>query len=622
LLLLAAAMAISAAILVVLGSKVTFVLDDWTYILYRRDFSADAFLMPANEHLVGGAVATWKLLLESVGISSTTPYRVVSTAMFLLGNWFLFVWIRRRLGAWPALFATVPMLFIGAAYEDLFWFSSITFLGSLTCGLGMLVALDRRDRTGDLLALAWLLGTMLFSSLWIPFALGVAVDIFLRRGERDWRRRAYVVVVPAVLWALWWLGWGHEAEGSISLHNIAATPIFVLDSFAAALAALFGLATPVSEGMPSPSGLDWGRPLAVGLGGLALWRAYKIERIPRSLWVVLAIGLSFWVLGGFAVKEGRVPWASRYQLPGATFVLLVAAELLRGVRLDRRLLAPALVVVGAAVASNGLFMNEAANSYKHSTEIVRADLTAMEIARETVDPSFFLEEEFADTGFAHIDAGSYFSAVDEFGSPAYTIEELRESSAEARFAADKVLLNALRVAPETAPPSAISAAQAAPASPDSAGVAAVPADGCVAVPGGAESPLLSLPPGGAVVGAGDVAVSDIKMRRFASGSDSPLKFPVDPDPGRPLDRALEDAARRRRGDRLRARTLTSAGFLSPRSPSSARRSGRTSPAGSPRSRSAAASPGSRPRNRRRRKPTSGGRRCGSRRSAPTAARDR
>ena len=534
LLLLAVAMAISAAILVVLGSKVTFVLDDWTYILYRRDFSADAFLMPANEHLVGGAVATWKLLLNGFGIGSIVPFRVVSTAMFLLGNWFLFVWIRRRLGAWPALFATVPMLFLGAAYEDLFWFASITFLGSLTCGLGMLVALDRRDRTGDLLALAWLIGTMLFSSLWIPFALGAAVDILLRRDERDWRRRAYVVVVPAVLWALWWLGWGHEAEGSISLHNIAATPIFVLDSFAAAVAALFGLATPV-EGMAAPSGLDWGRPLAVALGGLALWRAYRIERIPRSLWVVLAIGLSFWILGGFAVKEGRVPWASRYQLPGATFVLLAAAELLRGVRLDRRLLVPAIVVVLGATASSGLFLHEAYKSYARSTEVVRADLTAMEIARDTVDPSFFLDEEFADTGFAYIDAGSYFSAVDEFGSPAYTIEELQGSSEEARFAADKVLLNALRVAPESAPPAAIPDPGDIPlATADAEGIADVPAGGCVAVPGGADTPLLGLPTGGVVVGAGDQPVTNIQMRRFATGRVFPVDFQTGVGPGEAL----------------------------------------------------------------------------------------
>lgn len=523
-LLLAAAMAASGVLLVVLGSKLTFFLDDWTYILYRRDFSADAFLMPANEHLVGGAVATWKLLLEGAGMSSVVPFRIVSTAMFLLGNWFLFTWIKRRLGSWPALFATVPVLFLGAAFEDLLWFSSITFLGSLTCGLGMLVALDRRDRLGDGLACAWLVGTMLFSSLWVPFAAGAALDILLRRDERDWRHRAFVILVPAVLYVLWWLGWGHEAESSISLHNIAATPLFVLDSFGAAIAALLGLATP-TEGMASPAGLDWGRPLAVALGGLALWRAYRLERIPRSFWVVLAIGLSFWILGGFDVKPGRVPWASRYQLPGAVFILLVAAELLRGVKLSRRLLGPAVVVVAAAVASNGLFLHEAYKNYVSTTELIRADLTAMEIARETVDPSFFLDEEFADTGFAYIDAGSYFSAVDEFGSPAYTIDELQASPEPARFAADKVLLNALRVTLEPASAASIPAPDAeAPATPNAAGVVDVPAAGCVTGPSGRDAPLLSLPPGGVIVRAGAQPVTDIQMRRFATGRQFPVDF--------------------------------------------------------------------------------------------------
>jgi hypothetical protein len=523
-LLLAAAMAVAGILIVVLGSKLTFILDDWTYILYRRDFSADAFLMPANEHLVGGAVATWKLLLSGFGMGSVVPFRIVSTAMFLLGNWFLFVWIRRRLGPWPALIATIPVLFLGAAFEDLFWFASITFLGSLTCGLGMLVALDRRDRTGDLLACAWLLGTMLFSSVWVPFAAGAAIDIALRRDERDWRRRIYVIVVPAVLWALWWLGWGHEAESAISLHNIATTPLFVLDSFGAAIAALLGLATPV-EGIASPAGLDWGRPLAVLLGGLAIWRVYRLERIPRSFWVVLAIGLSFWILGGFDLKPGRVPWASRYQLPGGVFVLLVATELLRGVKLDRRLLPPALVVVLAAVASNGLFMHEAYKSYLSSTELVRGNLTAMEIARDTVDPSFFLEEEFADTGFDHIDAGSYFAAVDEFGSPAYTIAELQASSEPARFAADKVLLNALRVAFEPASAGSIPSPDGgAPATANAAGIVDVPATGCITGPSGRDAPLLSLPPGGVTVRAGAQPVTDIQMRRFATGEQFPVDF--------------------------------------------------------------------------------------------------
>jgi hypothetical protein len=503
-LLLAVAMAAAGIFIVVLGSKLTYILDDWVFILYKRDFSADAFLAPDNEHLVAGAVAIWKLMLSGFGMSSTLPYRIVSTAIFLLGDWFLFVWIRRRLGSWPALIAALPVIFLGAAFEDLLWFSSITFLGSLTCGLGMLVALDRRDRTGDRLACVWLIATMLFSSVWVAFAVGAALDIVLRRDRRDWRRRAFLVAVPVALYVLWWLGWGHEAESSITLRNIAATPIFVVDSFAAALASLFGLATP-AEGMAAPGGLDWGRPLAVVLGGLAVWRAYRIERIPRSFWVVLAIGLSFWILGGFDVKPGRVPWASRYQLPGVVFVLLAATELLRGVRLGRQLLPVAGVVALAAVTSNLLYLHEAYSSYRSSTEIIRGNLTAMEIARNTVDPGFYLEEEFADTGFDHIDAGSYFSAVDAFGSPAYTISELQKSSEAARFAADKVLLNALRVGVEPIPRSAM------------------PDRRCATVD---DSQLFTLPPGGVAIAAGATPVTDIKMTRFATpGENAPL--PVD-----------------------------------------------------------------------------------------------
>jgi hypothetical protein len=518
---LAAAMVASGLLLVVLGSRLSFFLDDWVFILYKRDFSLDAFLSPDNEHLVAGPVAVWKLMLATFGLGSALPYRVASTGLLLLGAWLLFVWIRRRIGGWGALLATLPILFLGAAFEDLFWFASITFLGSMACGLGMLVALDRRDRVGDRLACAWLVGSMLFSSLWLAFAVGAVVDVALRRRDRDWRRRAYVVAVPVVLYAIWWLGWGDNGESSVTLHNIATTPLFALDSFAAAIGALVGLATP-GEGLPSPPGLDWGRPLAVGLGALAAWRLYRLERVPRSLWVVLAIALAFWIFGGIAVKPGRVPWASRYQYPGATMVLLVAAGMLSGLKLDRRLLPPALIAVAVSLAGNGLLIQQSYDFYLGTSQLIKANLTALEISRNTVEPGFYLEEEFADTGFDHIDAGSYFSAVDAFGSPAYTIDELQASPEPARFAADKVLLNALRVALEPGVPLPAAAAGAKPGAPGPQGLVAVPAKGCVAVAGGSPAPLLSLPPGGVVVGAGAQPVTDIKMARFATG-----EFPVD-----------------------------------------------------------------------------------------------
>jgi len=514
-------MLVSGVLLVVLGSKLSFLLDDWTYILGRRGFNADAFLAPDNEHLVAGPVALWQLLLNTFGMGSVLPFRIVSTALFLLGAWFLFVWIRRRLGEWPALIATLPMLFLGAAFDDFLWLAAaFPFLAGMACGLGMLVALDRRDRLGDQLACAWLIGATAFSSLWIAFAAGAAVDIFLRRHDRRWQSRAYVVLVPLALYAIWWLGWGRDGGSSLTLENAATMPRFVLDSFSAAVAALFGLATPV-EGITSPAGLEWGRPLAVLLGALAAWRLYRLERIPRSLWVVLTVVLAYWVLSGLAVKPGRTPWESRYQYPGAALVLLVAAELLRGVKLDRRLLAPALIVLATAVASNVLFLELSYKSYRDTSQIERADLAALEIARDSVPPDFVLSEELADTGYVAVEAGPYLSARDAYGSPGYSAAELAKAPAKARVPADKVLAASLGIALVPAPGTAGGAGPPPRlVSPASAGLGA---DGsCLTVGVSAATPtVVSLPPGGALLRPRSGASTQVSLRRFADS------FPVE-----------------------------------------------------------------------------------------------
>jgi hypothetical protein len=442
--LLLAAMAVAGAYIVVLGSKLNFLLDDWGYIVYRQGSDLDAWLKPDNEHFVAGPVTIWKLLIGVFGIDSMLPYKLVSTALFLLGAWFLYLWLRRRVGGWAALLATALVLFCGAAFDDVLWFASITFLGSMAGGLGMLVALDRGDRKGDVLACALLTGAVLFSSVWVAFWLGALVDIVVRRRERPWAGRVFLLALPAVVYAIWWLGWGHEAESALALHNVGTAPLYVLDSIAAAIAALLGLAIPV-EGTTAPNGLDWGRPLAVALLGLGAWRMYRLPRIPRSLWVVLAIGFAFWILGGLDVKPGRVASASRYQYPGGVFVLLIAGALLEGVRWQRRLLWPALVVVVAAVAANLVFLHEAYSSYLRTSRLESADLAAAEIARGTVEPGFRLDEDIADTGYVGIEVGPYFEAVDAHGSPAWSEAELLAGGETEKVPADKVLAAALRV---------------------------------------------------------------------------------------------------------------------------------------------------------------------------------
>ena len=441
---LLAAMAAAAVYIVVLGQKLSFLLDDWVYIVYRRGNGFEDWMRPDNEHFVAGPVTIWKLLISTFGIDSMLPYKIVSTALFLAGVWFLFLWCRRRIGEWAALIGMVALLFCGAAFDDLLWFASITFLGSTLGGLGMLVALDRRDRTGDRLACLGLTFSLLFSSLWVAFAAGAALDIFLRRRERPWLGRVFVVAVPALIYVAWWIGWGHEVESALSLHNVLRSPAWVFDSIAAALAALLGLAIP-AEGITQPNGLDWGRPLAAVLLPLALWRLWKMPRVPRSLWVVIAIALVYWFLGGFDVKPGRDASASRYQYPGGAFVLMIGAGLLGGLRFQRRLLIPALVLLAAAMVPNMVFFHEAYESYRRTSQIERADLAALEITRPRVDPAFRIEEEDADTGYVPLEAGPYFEVRDAYGPPAYTEAELAEAPEHARVPSDKVLAAALDV---------------------------------------------------------------------------------------------------------------------------------------------------------------------------------
>jgi hypothetical protein len=506
----------SGFLLLLWGSKLTFLLDDWEFLLYRRGFNAHAILDPHGEHISIAPVLIYKALLATFGMGSALPFRVVSTGLFLLSAVLLFVYLQRRVGQWLALAGTAVVLFLGAAWEDLLWSFQIGYFGSMAAGLGALLAFERVDRRRDILGCLLLTVSVVFSSLGLPFLAGAAVQI-LRRSDR-WKR-AYVVAIPIAAYALWWLGWGHTAESALSLANVAKTPSFVLNGLAASLASTFGLATPPTASVAG--GLDWGRPLAVAAILLVLWRLRVPSRVPGWFWVALAIGGAFWILAGLNQIPGRDPTASRYQYVGVVLALLVAAELLRGVEIGPRALAAILVVAAASIASNVYYLHQAYGSYHYTSQLEKADLGAVEIARDSVEPSFVLSEDLADTAYVHVEAGPYLSASDEFGSPAYAPAELAEAPGFARFAADKVLSGALELGLDPVPGSALPGGSRRSAKTNAEGVVEVPASGCVALPGDFW-PLLSLPPGGVFVRAQRASIEDFRLRRFATEG-----FPID-----------------------------------------------------------------------------------------------
>ena len=514
LLLLAAAVIGSAALLLFWGSKLTFLLDEWEFLLYRPGFTAHSILSPHGEHISIAPILIYKALQETAGMSSSLPYLAVSVALFLVASILLFVYLRRRVDPWLALLATVIVLFLGSAFEDLLWAFQMGFMGSLACGLGALLMLERGDRRGDRLACTLLSVGVTFSSLGLPFIVGACVDVALR-GER--LRRLYVVAVPALLYAVWWVGWGHTADTALSLHNAAETPHFVLDAVAGVFASLFGL---VQAGQSaSPGGLDWGQPLLLAAIGFGAWRLHRMGRVPRELWIVLALAATFWVLAGLNVKPGRGPLASRYQLPGAIFVLMIAAELLRGVRVPRGGVVVAYVVGAAILAGSVGFLHDAYVSYRRTSDLIKADLGALEIARDVHIP-VRLDPDIADTAYVGVNSGIFLSNADTYGSPADSAAQIAAAPEPARVAADKVLGRALGVSfapaqgssvPSGEPPQLLFPAQADAGRQGS----------CIELAAGSPVAILRLPPGGAIVHASPRAGAQLRLRRFATDS-----FPI------------------------------------------------------------------------------------------------
>ncbi len=452
-LLLISASLVAAGLILYFERRITFRLDEWEFLVARPGLTWDSVFLPHNEHIVAGPVLVYKALIAVFGTDSPRPFQIVAVACFIASVALLYVWLRRRIGEWLALAGCLPILFCGAAAEDLLWPFQIGFFVGMACGIGMLLALERNDRKGNLVACGLLFGSLAFSSLGLSFAAAAIVVLAL---GGDWLRRAFVVAIPVALYGVWYLKWGHFAENSLSVHNFLASPIYIFDGFASSLSSLLGFATTRNEA--EVTSLDWGRVLLVAaLIGAAL-RIRSIGSVPRSLWVVLALGVSFWFLAALNAGPDRPPTSGRYQYIGAVFVVMIAAELLRGVRPRMPVIVGVFAAAAVVLLSSTSYLQQLAAAQGQVGDIIRADLAAVEIAQDTVDPGFLPDVSFSGTGDVYIPASLYLKLVRDSGSPAFSEAELAAAPAFAREFADRVLARAERlvvgsgeVAPATAP---------------------------------------------------------------------------------------------------------------------------------------------------------------------------
>ncbi len=489
------------------GAQLSFYVDEWDFMLHRRGHSLATFLDPQNGHLVAIPVFIYKLLFNVFGVGSFAPYRIAALIISLTCASLVFALVRRRLGDGLALIATAVVLFLGPAWEPIFATVGMIALMSLAAGLGLLLALERGSRRGDLVAGALLMISLASFSYGPAFAIAAAVQVLL---QPDRGRRIWLVIVPSAVYLLWLLGYGHS---SIIASDIPAAPRAMADSLGVDAVSITGLYRPAGIGGGPEFEMGYVAPAAVLVIALiAVALRAPSRRTPR-VYSRLALAVTFWLEVALVLGPGRSTSSSRYVYPGVVFLLLALAEIGSGWRLSSRrlavLAAATALLIGFVQIPN---LDQGATALDNLGRFDRAELAALELARGVAVPSFQPEplpdSQLGHHYLEHISAGSYFSAIKAFGSPAYTAQQLRHAEAGPRAAADEVLARAMGLAPTPAPASVEAPGSCRPLRESPAGVA-VPPNGFVIVPRQASVLTLRLRRFGDDFGPGAVVLSPI-----------------------------------------------------------------------------------------------------------------
>ena len=449
-------------------------------------------------------------------------YRAIGILLVLLCAGLLFLLLRRWLPDRFAVPPTLLMLFFGAGSEVVVTPVRIPSQIALAAGLGMTLALERRDRRGDLAALILLAISLASHPVGISFAAAGAVMIVL--SSRDAWRRLWVIVIPGALFAAWWL-FLKPPDYATFPNPPDAVFAFVRQSWVALTAAVTGLFGVLDEPAfhQAPAKLA---ALALFLL-IVLGIGFGRRRLPPIFWAAL-VGLVVLMVTTRLAPAGflRVPDSSRYLYPEAFFMLIVLGVLAGSLKLPDWSMWAASAVLLLSLWPNIDRLHDAGQAFSRDSQRYRAQFSAVAIAGASARPGFRIRPFSPD-------AEGFLAVTRAFGTGGYTAAEIAGQSDELRSAADVSEAGALGLQLQPAPPR-----------PPNGGVAPRVADpriaatsraGCTTVREGAggrdgasESRGVEfiLPPGGAWLGLSRPVDADIHLGRFADGATVPLRLPA------------------------------------------------------------------------------------------------
>ena len=441
-LLVGAAMVASAAAILYLGRDLGFFSDELGWLTAGDDFSPETLLTPHNGQLIAMVRFAYEALPRAFG-AEYLPFRLLELGALLGCAGLLFALARRRIGAAAAIPA-ILLLFFGSAESIMFLALGLPFTLSIGFGLAGLLAIEAEGPRRDALACGLLVLSVLSDTFGAIFAAGACIA--LARGPQ--RRRIWVAVVPLALYLAWWI-WALRFDQDLaSLGNAGAVPGFVIESGAAALAAVSGIGNTGFGADASTVERLLGLGFAALFAVLCLLLAIRARRHGAGRWLLayVAILLAFWTGIALSGDEARQPDTPRYLFFDAVMIALIAAEATRGVRLARGAAIALALLAFLSLGANAVRLARAATTLTDQTEAAGAQVAMVELAGESAAP-LFTPRSVAPRGSAQVavPAVSLQAFAAEVGSPGLSLDEVREQPEAVREDADFVLARALQL---------------------------------------------------------------------------------------------------------------------------------------------------------------------------------
>jgi hypothetical protein len=432
----AALLVLGVALVMVETRGMSFFLDDWDFVLNRRGLSPHVLLTPHGPHLVLIPILVYKAILQIFGAGTYVPFRLLA-AFDLVVLAAALEWVCRSLwGRWWGLAPVLLLVTLGPGGITTLWSFQVGFLPSVAAGLVALMYAGREGRAADAICCGALLVSLASASPGIGFLVGAGVIVALR--EDRWRR-CWVILVPLVLYGLWYLGYGHQnSQTDLSLWKLALP--YTMKVLAATASALVGLSS-VSD-QAGTVDYTYGVPIAVAIVagvGVALWRGW---RPPPLFWgaaatfIVLAVAAC---LSNTGPLGGRPPEASRYTTTYATLLLVCVCTAVPAPRPARAGVILACCALAVVSATNAPQYGSARAVMYPSDVATRAELGALLILRGQVGPDF-MPESPQELNLTDVRARPFYDAVDSFGMMTDSTSSIRAQPDYARVAADNVLL--------------------------------------------------------------------------------------------------------------------------------------------------------------------------------------